>query len=124
MIRLCPICQVEMKRSSTSDMYGCPERRIFSIPEINQEFAYWDAGMVFNADDSNLWQMYEILPYQIIIHNKHQLHGTKTTITKLIIYPPDMWNFKTIFTVDAALELPWADREQVIEKIKLYSTFS
>jgi hypothetical protein len=124
----CPVCQIEMKLTASEGLVGCPTRRSVIYPGMTEGVSYWDAGILFGPNNIKYWQMYEIPPYRIIIHDRHALSGTKTTIKKIVVNPygqgQGSWEYMKILTMDVAIELPWDNPEQVIEKIKLYTTFS
>jgi hypothetical protein len=128
MKHLCPVCQIKMKSTAAEGLVGCPTRRSVIYPGMNDEVSYWDSGILFGPDDIKYWQMYEIPPYRIRIYDRHPSLGTKTTISKIVVNPYGQghgsWEYMDVLTMDVAIELPWDDREQVFEKIKLYSVFS
>ena len=72
------------------------------------------------------WQMYELPPYRIYVYDHQPSSGTR--IDKIVIDPyghgEGSWEYKNIFSVDVAITFPLDNLGQVVEKIKLYTTFS
>ncbi len=129
----CPVCQEEMEPTASRGIYLCLIKRTIYLPEFDLNRPYWDAAVCLGSDDKFTFQDYEFPPYKILIYNDK--HGQRTRIQKLkstSLFGLNSWgtlnetgyDYHDIFTTATALELPWSDRELVLKKLKLFTTFS
>jgi len=124
---LCPVCKEEMRQTINTSLYMCPveNRRI-----VFSDFAmtYLDSVIYLNADGSPHTQIYEIPPYKFGIWN----FGNSTVIEKASLMNKrisftlsnNAYQYRPLLTINYILDLPWDNREKVLEKVKGYLIFS
>lgn len=102
----CPICRQILRVSGTdSNMYYCSDA------------ANTHATVLIGPDGNFNLQILDIGPYSITIINTPDIQ--RTVIRKF----NSIYN-KTVLELSKALQLPWHDKNKVMEKIGIYLLFS
>lgn len=121
----CPICKEPMVLSGNNNLFFCEERSVW-VPELEESIITRHALIYVNPYNGNHEIIsIEILPYEIRVWN--QDNYKKTEIVELIWEENERGKLsrgKVALTIDAALDLPWDDQEEVIKRIKMYLVFS
>ncbi len=127
---ICPVCGNTLKATGTDpNMFYCVKRKVW-VSDLGIHIDIVDSTIYFTNEGKIEWQVIEIPPYRFLIVDDHD--GQQTVVSKYVTLnkkPWDKqnamaWRRETILTIDAIMNLPWNDKEQVLEKLKLYLLFS
>jgi hypothetical protein len=126
---LCPICKVEMTQTVNTGLYMCLQKREKFLSELDIEIKYWDSVIYVNHDNRIHTQIYEIPPYKFTIQNLTNFSAIEKAELSYKDIPfkvsdSFLWGYKKILEIDAILDLPWDNRDKVLERVKGYLTFS
>jgi hypothetical protein len=126
----CPVCGNTLKATGTDpNMFYCVKRKVW-VSDLGIHIDIVDATIYRTPDGKVVWQVIEIPPYRFLLNDDDK--GQLTTVSKYVTLnkkPWDKqnamaWKREVILTVQALINLPWNDKDQVLEKLKLYLLFS
>lgn len=127
----CPVCGNALKATSVDpNLYFCVKRKVW-VSDLGIHMTIIDATINIRPEDGKVtWQVIEIPPYRFVLSDDEQ--GEKTVIQKYVAPEDSPWNKirgqsvkrEVILTVPSLLKLPWDNKEQVFEKVKLFLLFS
>jgi len=124
----CEVCGSDLIRSGNANIYTCKPTIVWNEEHKNyiEERHY-----TCHLDDDGGFTYKNINIFPICFHLFYD--ENKTTISKLIVNPKvknnqNMALFsaqkKLILQLDHVLELPWNNKEQILQKLNMYSLFS
>lgn len=127
----CPVCKGIMQQTANPSLFRCASRSVWH-PEPGSQLEFTHAFVMLPEDEGNIfpWMQIEIPPYTIrVVRDKS---SAKSTILKTIRKQKSRWDksknkeFTTqeLLTIDAAIDLPWHDRQTVLGRIHSYLVFS
>lgn len=133
---VCLVCGMPLKATGgDTNMYYCVTRKEY-VSEWNVHLDVVDSVIYIDPirGCETMWVV-EVPPYRFTMTDFES--GPKTEVHKTVLpdWPP--WNKtmdpesiktlmykKLILTVPARMKLPWHDKQQVLERLKLYMLFS
>lgn len=122
---VCPICTMPMVVSGNQNLYFCEERSVW-VSELEASVLTRHALIYVNPNtDKHEVISIEIHPYQIVMWDQEELQ--RTEITEIIWEENSRGSLssgKKVLSIDAVLDLPWDDQEEVVRRIKMYLVFS
>jgi len=128
---ICPVCGNALKATGVDpNMYYCTKRKVW-FPDVGAHIDTIEATVCLDADSKPILQIIEVPPYRFTITNEAK--GQKTEISKIVLrqdrVSPHKWyphaiNRETILTLPTAINLPWNNKEKVLERVKLFLLFS
>lgn len=129
----CLVCGAQLTASGGDvNMYYCTKRKIY-MPEWKCHLDVTDTVIYVDPkrERETMW-IVEIPPYRFTMtdfqHPKTEVH--KTVLPDLAPWDREVENIKIflykklILTVPALMKLPWHDKTQTLERLKLYMLFS
>ncbi len=140
----CPICQDEMIKTENVDIYRCKEKLVWS-PQVRtveglkvQTHLTIVHSIIYVNPETQKQELkcFEYPPYLFTIwdYDNHPVTNRKngtfrqTKITERVFISRRDGEVVTedreLFTFPSALDLPWDDAEQVMERVKMYLLFS
>lgn len=144
-ILICPVCGnplimsgIQSSSLELADIYYCPKRDVW-VPELEMSRDVIDCTLFINSDDKPIYKVIEIPPYIFTIYDYHyqslgEIHR-KTSVVKIIrntllksvgqdFIGHDLTSKVRLFEIDAVMDLPWHDRDKILNKVKLYTLLS
>lgn len=127
---ICPVCGNTLKATGTDpNMFYCVKRKVW-VSDLGIHIDIVDATIYLTNDGKIEWQVIEIPPYRFLLTDDKD--GQMTVVSKYVTLNKNPWDKQnamawrreTILTIPALMKLPWNDKEQVLEKLKLYLLFS
>ena len=120
-----------MSPTANPSLLRCSRRSIW-YPEPGSQLEYTHAFVMVPDDSSGEfpWMQIEVPPYTIkVIRSKD---SAKSVITKTIRKPKHRFDksknkeyiTEDILTIEAAIDLPWGNRQNVLDRIHTYLVFS
>jgi hypothetical protein len=127
---ICPVCGNALKATGADpNMYHCLKQRVY-VDDLGMHVEVIDASVNITPEGKVIWQLIEIPPYRFLIEDTEK--GQLTTVYKLMTLDRKPWDKKNavawkpevILKIPALMNLPWNDKQEVLEKIKLYLLLS
>ena len=125
MIINCDVCDMPLLQSGNEGIYSCKEVPVWiedgqrylevrhTTCHINQDKITYKVISIFPYEFQLLYDVNKTIISKVVI--KNITHNKNSTPVK---------HKKVLLEIDQIIDLPWNDREQVIQKLKLYSVFS
>ena len=129
-IPICPVCGKTLKATGVDPfMYYCTKRKIW-FPHIGTHLDTVEATIWTDAEGKYVLQIIEIPPYRFTITD--DVDEQKTEISKIAYQetmPPHKWyphalSREVILNIPTVINLPWNNKEKVLERVKLFLLFS
>ncbi len=129
-IPTCPVCGNTLKATGADpDTYYCVKRKIW-ISDLGIHADIVDAAINVSPEGKVRWQHIEVPPYSFIITDDEK--GQSTVVRKLMaperlpahIRKTFTYEKKTILTIKAIMNLPWNNKQKVMERMKMFLLFS
>jgi hypothetical protein len=123
----CDVCGINLIQSGNVGIYTCKEVPIWI--EDRQRYLEIRHTTCHVVNNKVIYKEIDVFPYKFCL----SLETNKTSIFKSIIRTTTLNDGKNIvyntdkrivLEIDHIIDLPWNDKEQVIQKLKLYSAFS
>jgi hypothetical protein len=127
---ICPVCGDTLKATGVDpNMYYCTKRKIW-FPDIGAHLDTIEATIYVDDDGKYTLQVIEVPPYRFTITDNAKVQ--KTEVEKVVKHEPapgHKWypralGRKVILTIPSIMNLPWNDKEKVLERMKLFLLFS
>lgn len=129
---ICPVCGIPLRPTGNNpDMYYCTKRKIW-MQDLGMHLDIIDATIYLAPDGQQTLKIIEVPPYSFTITDDNCCKQS-TVVRKVIpqdrTFPPGPLRARTlerkiVLSVDAAMKLPWHDKEKVLERMKMYLLFS
>lgn len=127
---ICPVCGNALKATGVDpNMYYCIKRKIW-VSDLGIHLDIVDATVSITPEGKINWQLIEIPPYSFLITDDAK--GQQTVVRK-VLAPESKpyykaraktYERKIVLTVPALMKLPWNNKEEVLNRMKLYLLFS
>jgi hypothetical protein len=124
----CEVCGIDLKQSGNVNIYTCTSKLLYN--EEHKKYIE-DRHYTCHLDDNNVvtYKMITVFPFCFqMFYDENKSSISKMTIRhktqnsgKSSMYTTDR---KDILWVNSILNLPWDDKEQLMQKISMYSLFS
>ena len=119
-----------MAPTANPSLYRCPKKSIW-YPDTGSQLVFTHSFIMIPEENGVFpWMQIEVPPYTIkVIRSKN---SAKSVITKTVLKTKHRFDksknkeyvAEEILTIDAAIDLPWNDRQTVLGRIHTYLVFS
>lgn len=123
-VPVCPVCGLVLKTTVINPVLYYCEKRKFWLTEPGMYIDIIDATIYMSADGRKTLKIIDIPPFTFTIFDEINFKRTKIYKIMPSHQTKSLTKEMVLDIAGTAIDLPWNDKEKVLDKIKLYLLFS